>query len=86
MLAGPHQFEFVDKEPLIFRVVVTVLFANTFAMLFLAFAGKYFLPKNIPETIRWYANHSIVIQFVLLAVLAAILLVFRKRVRYIRRG
>ena len=35
------------------------------------------------EIICWYAGHSIAIQFILLAVLAATFVVFRKRVRYI---
>lgn len=38
---------------------------------------------HAPEIICWYAGHSIAIQFVLLAVLAAIFVIFRKRVRYV---
>ena len=37
-----------------------------------------------PEIVCWYASHSIAIQFVLPALVAAIFIVFRKRVRYIR--
>lgn len=85
MPGGKRQFEFVGKDPLIFGVVVSVLFANTIAMLLVDFAGKYFLPKDVPEAVQWYENHSVAIQFVLLAVLAAILLAFRKRVRYVRQ-
>jgi hypothetical protein len=37
-----------------------------------------------PEIVCWYASRSIGIQFVLLTVVAAIFIIFRKRVRYIR--
>jgi hypothetical protein len=84
MPGGGHRFEFMGKEPLVFWVVASLLFANTVLMLLLEFGGKYFLPKHAPETVYWYAGHSIEIQFVLVALLAAIFVVFRKRVRYIR--
>jgi len=45
MLGGRHQFEFVGKEPILFRVVIALLFVNTFLFLSLDFGGKYFLPK-----------------------------------------
>jgi hypothetical protein len=101
---GRHRFEFVGKEPLVFRVVSTLLFVNTFPMLLLAFGAKYFLPKaspnlqpcealaekgvqyHAPEVVCWYANRWIAIQFILLALMAAILIIFRKRVRYIFRN
>jgi len=38
---------------------------------------------HAPEVVCWYARHSIAIQFVLLALLAAIFMIFHKRVRYI---
>jgi hypothetical protein len=79
---GRHRFEFVGKEPPAFLVVATLLFVNTFLLLLLEFAGKYFLPKNVPAPLQWYQDNSIAIQFVLLALLAIILIVFRKRVRY----
>jgi hypothetical protein len=84
MPGGRHRFEFVGKEPLIFWVVASLLFANTALMLLLDFGGKYFLPKDVSATVHWYGNNSITIQFGLLALLAALLIVFRKRVRYIR--
>jgi hypothetical protein len=74
----------VGKEPLVFWVVASLLFANTVLMLLLEFGGKYFLPKHAPEIVYWYAGRSIQIQFVLVALLAAIFIVFRKRVRYFR--
>jgi hypothetical protein len=46
---------------------------------------KYLFARLAPEVAHWYADHSIAIQFVLLALVAAIFVVFRKRVRYIRR-
>ena len=46
---------------------------------------KYIVPQHASEMVDWYAGHSIAIQFILLALLAAIFLIFRKRVRYIRQ-
>ena len=100
---GRHRFEFVGKEPLVFWVFATLLFANAFLSLLLDFGAKYFLPKaslnlqpcealaergvqyHAPEIVCWYASRSIAIQFILLALLAAVFIIFRKRVRYIRR-
>jgi hypothetical protein len=85
MPGAGHRFYFVGKVPLAFSVALSLLFANTFLMLFLEFAGKYFLPTNVPQTIHWYEENSITIQFVLLALLAAILIIFRERVQYVHR-
>lgn len=73
--AGGHRFEFVGKEPLIFRVLVALLIADTFVGLF----GDHL---NV-SLVRWWENHFIAIQFALLASIAGTLLLFRKRVRYI---
>jgi len=54
-------------------------------MLLLGFAGKYFLPREVPESVHWYGDNSITIQFILLALLAAMVTIFRKRVHYVRR-
>jgi hypothetical protein len=98
---GGHRFYFVGKEPLVLRVVGTLLFVNTFLLLTLAFGAKYFLPKasanrlpcealawngvqyHAPEMVCWYASRSIAIQFILLALVAAIFIIFRKKVHYI---
>ena len=40
---------------------------------------------HAPAIVCWYASRSIAIQFILLALLAAIFIIFRKRVRYIPR-
>ncbi len=103
MPGGRHQFEFVGKEPLVFWVVATLLFVNTFLLLLLDFGARHFLPKasvnllpcealawdrvqyHAPEIVCWYASRSIAIQFILLAMVTAVFIVFRKRVRYIRR-
>jgi hypothetical protein len=85
MPGGQHKFEFVGKEPLVLWIVTSLLFANTALMLSLEFGSKHFFPKHAPEMVDWYAGRSIVIQFILLAVLAAIFLIFRKRIRYIRQ-
>jgi hypothetical protein len=38
-----------------------------------------------PEIVCWYASHSIAIQFILLAMVVALFIIFRRQVRYIRR-
>jgi hypothetical protein len=43
--AGGHRFYFVGREPLVLKVVATLLFVNTFLFLSLDFGAKYFLPK-----------------------------------------
>jgi hypothetical protein len=85
MPGGAHRFEFAGKEPLALWVVVSLLFANTVVMLLPESAGKYILAQRAPEIARWYADHSIAIQFVLLAALAAIFIIFRRRVHYVRQ-
>src|ERR1700751_6064592 len=85
MPGGRHKFYFVKKAPWVFSVAVSLLFANTFLMLLLEFAGKYILPKKVPEMVQWYGHNSIPIQFVLLALLAAIIILFRRRVHYSRQ-
>jgi hypothetical protein len=99
--SGRHRFYFVGREPLVFRVVATLLFVNTFLFLPLDFGAKYLLPKasrdlrpcealtsggvqyHAPEIVCWFASRSIAIQFILLAFLAAIFIIFRKQVQYI---
>ena len=73
-----HRFYFVGKVPLPFFVLLCLVFLNTFLM----FAGKYFLPKTTLGALRWYQDNSITIQFVLLAIMAAVVIIFRKRVRW----
>jgi hypothetical protein len=82
MPGGRYRFEFVGKEHLAFRVTASLLFVNTILMLTLNFGDKYFLPKQTP-IVSWYSDHSIVIQFILLASLTSIFVIFRKRVRYV---
>jgi hypothetical protein len=98
---GGHRLEFEGKDPLAFRVLAILLFANTFLGLSLTFTGKYFLPKasadlpacealsdggvqyHAPQAVCWFADHCIHLQFILLAAISAIFIIFRKRVRYI---
>ncbi len=85
MPGGQHRFEFVGKEPLALWVVVSLFFANTVLMLLPESAGKYILAQRAPGFAHWYADHSVAIQFVLLAALGTIFVIYRKQVRYIRR-
>jgi hypothetical protein len=41
-----------------------------------------FLPKTTVRILRWYEGNSVTIQFVLLALLAAVMVIFRERVRW----
>lgn len=85
MPGAGHKFYFVGKEPLALWVVLALLFANTVLMLLPESSAKYILGQRYPEIAHWYTDHSIAIQFVLLAALTAIFVAFRKRVQYIRR-
>ena len=40
---------------------------------------------HAPEIVCWYASRSIAIQFILLTMLVAACIIFRRQVRYIRR-
>jgi len=53
---------------------VSLFFANTILMLLPGSAEKYMLAQRASEFSRWYADHSVAIQFFLLAALGAILL------------
>lgn len=85
MPGGPHRFEFVGKEPLVLWVVVSLLFANIVLMLLPEASEKYLFARVAPEAAPWYVDHSIAIRFALLALLASVFFVFRKRVHYVRR-
>ena len=77
MPGAGHRFYFVEKVPIPFVVLLCLLFVNTFLVLF--------LPKATAGALRWYQDNSITIQFVLLALLAAVMVIFRKRVRWYGR-
>ena len=69
-----RRFYFVGKVPFPFSVLACLLFMNTFLMLF--------LPKATVGILRRYEDNSVAIQFVLLALLAVVIVIFRKRVRW----
>lgn len=74
MPGAGHRFYFVGKVPFAFWVLTCLLLVNTFLMLF--------VPKATVGTLRWYEDNSITIQFVLLGLLAVVVFIFRKRVRW----
>jgi hypothetical protein len=98
--AGAHRFYFEGEDPLVFRALAVLLFANTFFGLGLDFTAQYFLPKatvnlppcepltragvqyHAPALVCWFAERFIPIQFILLALIGATFVIFRKRVRY----
>jgi hypothetical protein len=98
---GGHRFEFVDREPLVFRVVFVLFLLNTFLGLLFEFGAKYFFPRasislppcealaegqyHAPQIICWFETQWIATQFVLLGLIVIILVIFRKRVRYVGR-
>ena len=69
-----YRFSFVGKVPFVFWVLLCLLFLNTFLMLF--------LPKTTVGALRWYGENSITIQFVLLALTAVVVIIFRKRIHW----
>jgi hypothetical protein len=75
----------VGKEPLALWIVASLFLANTLLTLLPESSSKYILGKRVPGIAHWYADHSIAIQFVLLAALGTIFIIYRKHVRYIRR-
>jgi len=77
MPVAGHKFYFVGKTPLPFVVLLCLLFLNTVLMLF--------LPNATGGALRWYEDNSITIQFVLLALLALVTFIFRKRVHWYGR-
>jgi hypothetical protein len=50
MPGGAHRFEFVGRDPFIFRVLVALLLANTFSGLFLRPLLHYLKPAGFPGT------------------------------------
>jgi small-conductance mechanosensitive channel len=78
MPGAGHRFYFVGKLPFPFFVLLCLLFVNTFLMLLPESAEKYFLPKTTLGALHWYQDNAIKIQFVLLALLAAVAVIFRK--------
>jgi hypothetical protein len=98
---GGHRFYFEEKPPIIFVVLMVLLFANTLLGLFLDFGAKYIFPRasatmspcealsdkgvqfHVPAVVCWQASRFIPIQFVLLGLLALVILIFHKRVRYL---
>jgi hypothetical protein len=104
MLGGAHRFEFVGRDPLIFRLLVALLFANTFSRLLLPPLLHYLKPAGFPGTppcqelmavgvpyhvpwaVCWLESRFVIIQSVLSACIVGVFLIFRKQVRYIRKG
>jgi hypothetical protein len=82
MPGAGRRFYFEGKVPLVFSVVAALLFANAFLMLLLEFVGKHF-PREVPMTVHWYGDNSITIQLVLAALLAVIVIIFRKRIEWV---
>lgn len=66
-------------------IVASLLFGNTLLMLSLDYGRKHADSGRLPVIAYWYLEHVISIQFVLLAMLAGIFVIFRKRVHYVRR-
>ena len=85
MPGGRPIFYFVEKEPVALWVVGALLFANTFLSLFLGLGRGYIGARHLPSVVYWYSEHDILIQWVLLAALAAIFVIYRKRVHYAGR-
>ena len=78
---GPHHLEFIGKTPWIGRVLFVLLLVNSFAgFVFVPLYGHF-----VHRTIS-YIDRYLEIQFVLLALIGLVFLIYRKRVRYTYRG
>jgi hypothetical protein len=71
---GRHGFYFVGKVPIPFLMLFYLLLLNTFLMLF--------LPEATVGALRWYHDNSNAIQSVLLALMAGVAIIFRKRIHW----
>jgi hypothetical protein len=78
---GPHRLEFVGKTPWIFTLLAVLLFVNTFAGLIVVPAYGRFAHRSLR-----YEDRFIEIEFVLLALIGLVFLIYRKNVRYVYRG
>jgi hypothetical protein len=48
---GAHKFYFIDKPPVVYSVLVVLLFANTFLLFGVGLLGRYIFPRasaNLP--------------------------------------
>jgi hypothetical protein len=91
---GRRHFEFVGETPLTVWAAMVLLFANTLV----GFALMVFRPvvhmppddqglhKFATTAIVWHAKHWSASQLALLALLALLLVIYRKNIRYISRG
>jgi hypothetical protein len=66
-------------------VVASLLFGNTLLMFLLDSGRKHVDAGRLSAIAYWYSEHGISIQYVLLAMLVVIFVIFRKRVHYVRR-
>jgi hypothetical protein len=78
---GPHRLEFVGKTPWVFTVLVALLFVNTFAGLIGIPVYEHFAHRTISYGDRLFLES----QFVLLALIGLVFLIYRKSVRYTYR-
>jgi hypothetical protein len=84
---GPHRFYFVDKAPWIFGVLVALLFVNTTAGLVALPMLEHFRSRLIhSRPAEWYDSRFIAIQFILLALIGLVFVIYRRNVRYEYRG
>ncbi len=79
--SGPHHLEFIGKTPWIATVLFVLLFVNTFA-------GLVFLPlyEHFAHRAISYVDRFVEVQFVLLALIGLVFLIYRKHIRYTYRG
>jgi hypothetical protein len=89
---GARRFEFVSKTPWIASALVILLFGNTFAGLVCLPAYHHFARSSLSDharvpAVHWYEESGFVeIQFGLLPLIAIVLIISRKNVRYSYRG
>jgi hypothetical protein len=87
--SGPHRFEFTGPTPPVFAALMALLFANTAIGLLGEFVARHFFESlRMPAGfIHWYLDAGFIYaEFIILALLAVTLLIYRKQVRYTYRG
>ena len=60
---GAHRWEFVGREPMIFKIVAVLFLANTIALLTLGFFGPHVIPKGLPNSQSCPAAASYGVQY-----------------------
>jgi hypothetical protein len=79
-----RRFEFIGREPIVFRVALALFLVNMLLGLVWSFLPDQFAVRSWHVAV-WYAAHWPVIEIVLALAIVIILVVFRKDIRHVDR-